>query len=120
MPHLPVPLPKLHCGQAANVLTIRKGRVVAFGLELANPHDVPADAIEIMQTVMSHRQIVSEGLSFRFSESRHEGCIWRHPRRRFAAVRMVERGQRGLMPARFNSARLRFGVELHQALVTLK
>ena len=82
MPHLPIPLPKLHCGQAANVLAIRKGSFVVFGLELANPHNVAAEPIDIMQRVMSHRPPVSGGPPFRFAKSRHEVCIWRRPEAR--------------------------------------
>jgi len=54
MPHLPIALPKLHCGQAANVRAKRHGRSIALGLELANAHSLAAQAIDIMQTVMSH------------------------------------------------------------------
>jgi len=68
MPHLPIALPKLHCGQAANVRAKRYGRFIALGLELANTHSLAAQAIDIMQTVMSHRPIVSRGLSFRFAK----------------------------------------------------
>jgi len=61
MPHLPIALPKLHSGQAANVRAIRNGRFVAFGLELANTHNVAANAIKIMKAILSHRPTISGG-----------------------------------------------------------